>query len=171
MINPAELWQGFQQYLDVDSEVLQKEGDRINVGEMFVLRIVVSNSAPHPNPGDARNRDRDFSSISVGKKEFEIPKIVFLDPIVGVHETRYAKPRVRSGSLRYAEYSLSPRLLGPGGSSYVDVEMEAVDEIRGWRDRFQREKVGVLQVMARVDFDAFARVKIKSSLRTEINPS
>lgn len=140
-------WRDFRNFLKITHRVIRKEGNGINVGENFTLRITVTNTA-------------SGSSCHNGR-----PQIQFRNIQVGIGSTRFARPA--SGSS--VNVSLNDQLLTPGDSGSVDVQMTAIDDLPGFSDWFEEEHAATVSVHADLDQNAYFRICQHQHIRQEID--
>jgi hypothetical protein len=141
------LYDNLRSYLRISSRVVEKTGDHINVGEKFTMRFTVSNAA--------------YASGFVGS-----PDIVFDRPRLFVEGTRYARPAPGDG------WHVLPDVeLFPGESSSVNVDFEALRDIPGIADWFQREHVARVWARADLDQNRYFAIWSYDDVHREIDPT
>ncbi len=128
------LYDNIQAFLRVNSRIVEKSGNDINVDEKFKMRVTGSNAA--------------YSANQVGK-----PRIVFDRPRVFVQGTRYTDV---VGGDRWL--SLPDQELFPRGGKLVDVELVAISEISSWTDFFRKEQVASVWIQGDLDQDRFFQI-------------
>jgi len=142
------LYDSLRGYLRVSARVTEKQGNDINVGERFTVRVTGANNAGAAN--------------LVG-----YPRIVFRDASVYVQGTEYARPV--DGN---AWHNLPDNLLFPGESSSVNIEFEALRDIPGFfADLFSEEKVANIWIKADLDQNRYFELWNKIEFHTEIEPT
>lgn len=133
------LYESFQQCLDVKTYVLSSsiQGNEIQVGETFKVRIKVTNTAP----AGTNDPDIRFNNIKVH-----------------VRGTEYATPT--SGNSVFLD--LNDSVLTRGDDGYVDVEFKAkkaIFDAFGTVPLLLPENVAKIAVGVDIDLSAFFRIR------------
>lgn len=140
-MSAIDLYESFQSYLGIKYRVESKVGNQINVGENFTIRILVVNTAP---------------------TEMDKPRIAFKNIKTMVSKTDYAKPK--DSDIVHLNLPLA-KLLRPGESSYVDVELTATGNMAG------QEKVAKVSLYADIDQDFFFGIRKNIDVWADIEPT
>lgn len=132
------LYQSFLQYLDVKSYALQSsiQGNEINVGETFTLRVRVTNNAPSGT---------------------NLPNIRYRNVRVIVRGTEYARPVDGNPTAR----ELGDTVLSRNQDDHVDFTMRAeraIFDAFGTIPGILPEQVARITVNADIDQNAFFRI-------------
>lgn len=139
------LYDNLRSYLRISHRLISKQGNDINVGEKFTLRITGSNAA--------------YGLASIGK-----PDIVFRNPRLYVEGTKYATPVGGNGW-----HVLPDDLLFPGESASIDLEFTADDDLSFFADIFGVERVARVFIRADLDQNRYFRMWGYRDLRQEID--
>ncbi|MEV4243291.1 hypothetical protein AB0J63_07730 [Streptosporangium canum] len=140
------LWKDLSRYLKITSNISEKVGGEINVGEKFVLEVTGSNIAP---TGDG------------------LPVVVFNRPRIQVRGTKNATPATGDGW-----HPMPATVLKPGESTSMRIEMNAIGEVkRGIFDSFTKELVASVVIRGDLDQDQFFQIdSAVAELKEEIQP-
>ncbi|RMF15843.1 MAG: hypothetical protein D6758_09060 [Gammaproteobacteria bacterium] len=139
------LYDNIRSYLRLTARIVPREGHRVNVGERFTIRFTGTNVAYDDGTSDK-------------------PDIVFLNPRIRVLGGRHARP-VHGDDW----HNLPDTQLFPGESSSIEIEFEAMSEIRGRRaDRRNREQVARTQIEADLDLARFFKIRNYADIHHEI---
>lgn len=144
-MSAESLYDNLRGFLRVTHRLVEKQGNDINVGERFTLRITGSNTA--------------YSANLVGK-----PDIVFRNPRLFVEGTEFATPVGGTGW-----HVLPDDLLLPGEGSSVDLEFTADDDLSFFPDIFGVEKVARVFIRADLDIARYFEMWGVSNLHQEID--
>jgi hypothetical protein len=146
------LLQELSQYLHLTNKVILKQGGNINVGENFMVRFTLTNSAPPPT--------------YMGQ-----PRIRFKAPYLQLLKTEYARPVMPDGSAVDGwGHDFPDTMLDSGESTALEVPMLATADIVGWTDFFLRERIATAWVSAKLDTDEYFLLTNTYTIRTEIEP-
>jgi hypothetical protein len=157
---PVNLWRRFAGFLDLTTAVAPQGRDQdINVNEQFTINFTLRNRAP------ARNATT--------------PEIAFLNPELVIAMTPYASPVDAGGNiLANRTVNFQAARLGPGDSTTTGpITMRANSELPGsdwWpfsADFLTNEMVAFTTVNARLDTDAYFRIRVSNTIRAEIEPT
>lgn len=135
-------------YLSLTSELIERAGDQINVGETFVLRFTLKNELV---PG-------------------QDPDIAFIGAMVVIDDTEFAEV----ADPRSAEADLFVERLNPGESATLVRRFKALRTLAGTgffgvlRDAFDKEEVAYCKIYAQVDITKVARAEKYKYFREEI---
>ena len=148
MPTTVDLYRGFREHLRLSYRLVALTGEIVNVDETFTMRFSVANQGPNPAPVNN-------------------PVVVFNNARVIVEATRFATP-VAGASVNLA---VPDARLFPGESSFVDVQMRALQNIGGFADLFSAEHVANAWAFADVDLPQYFRIWQATEVSQEIEPT
>ncbi len=142
------LYDNVRGFLRVSARVVAKRGEDINVGEEFIVRVTVNNTAYPANL-------------------VERPRIVFDRPRVFVEASEFTQV---IGGNRW--HQLPDQELFPGESTSVDIAFRATSEISNWFvDLFSSERIARVWVAADLDQNRFFEIWNVMDFDNEIEPT
>jgi len=140
-------WRDFSSLLRIRHSVIRKQGNDINVGEEFTMRVTITNIAPSSNLHGRR------------------PIIRFRNIRVRISAGNHARPQAGNT----VTLPLNDQLLTAGDSGFVDVPMLATGDFSWIEDIFGVEEVARVTALADLDQDAYFRIWNHAHLEHEID--
>lgn len=140
-------WRDFSNLLRISHSIIRKQGNDINVGEEFTMRVTITNIA---------------QSSSLHSKR---PDIRFRNLQVRISAGEHARPQAGNT----VTLQLNDQLLTSGDSGSVDVTMLATGDLGFFADIFGTEEIAQVTVFADLDQNAYFRIWNHSHRSQEID--
>ncbi|MCM4171108.1 hypothetical protein DHD32_06430 [Arenibacter sp. TNZ] len=140
-------WRDFSSLLRISHSIIRKQGNDINVGEEFTMRVTITNIA-------------ESSSLHSRR-----PNIRFSDLQVRISAGDHARPQAGNS----VTLPLNDQLLTAGDSGTVDVVMLATGDLSFFPDIFGTEEIAEVTVFANLDQNAYFRIWNHSHRSQEID--
>lgn len=140
-------WRDFSGLLRISHSITSKQGNDINVGEEFTMRVTITNIA---------------QSSSLHSRR---PNIRFRNLQVRISAGNHARPQAGNTVI----LSLDDQLLTAGDSGRVDVPMLATGDLSFFPDIVGVEEIAEVTVLADLDQNAYFRIWNHSHRNQEID--
>ena len=140
-------WRDFSDLLRISHSIVRQQGNDINVGEEFTMRVTITNVAQ----GSSLHNKR--------------PNIRFRDLQVRISAGNHARPQAGNT----VTLPLDDQLLTPGDSGRVDVPMLATGDLSFFSDIFGTEEIALVTIFADLDQNAYFRIWNHSHRSQEID--
>lgn len=146
-MSAVSTWRDFSSLLRISHSIIRKQGNDINIGEEFTMRVKITNVAQGPSWHSRR------------------PNIRFRNLQVRISGGDHARPQAGNT----VTLQLNDQLLTAGDSGRVDVPMVATGDLSFFPDIFGTEEIALVTVLADLDQDAYFRIWNHSHRNQEID--
>ena len=146
-MSAVNTWRDFSSLLQISHSIIRQQGNDINVGEEFTMRVTITNIAQSSSLHNRR------------------PNIRFNEIQVRISAGDHARPQAGNT----VTLPLNDQLLTPGDSGSVDVVMLATGDLSFFPDIFGTEEIALVTVFANLDQNAYFRIWNHSHRNQEID--